>query len=242
MPAASLQHLDRPTLEDSDNRRIRQVALANQQTTREAVSLVNLPHPLLLSALLSQPNLVLALVTPAAAFLAQNLEQAAASLDKTTQLRRLSKVAASSVLQLEQRVALAQGLGLGQGLALEVVYLLATSSPNSRSRSHLEEQLPLLEVLGRATLVSETPTVLQTTLVVAYSVTPARPTLLLGKINSSQLNKTRSAALVLRTKTRPITHRPSEALVPSSNKSRSQADYSAAKIPLILGEVVCLGP
>lgn len=240
MPAASLQHLDRPTLEDSDNRRIRQVALANQQTTREAVSSVNLRHPLLLSALLSQPNLVLALVTPAAAFLAQNRERVAASLDKTTQPRRLSKVAASLVLRVEQRVASVQELA--QGLAPEVVYLLATSSPNSRSRSHLEEQLPPLEVLGRVMLVSATPTILQTTPVVAYSVTLPRPTLLLGKINSNQLHKTRSAALGLKIKTRPIAHRPSAALVPSSNKNRSQADYLAHQILPTLREVVCLGP
>lgn len=232
MPAASLQHLDRPILEDSDNHRIRLVALANQQTTREAASLVNLRHPPLLSALLSQRNLVLALVIPAAAFSAQNLEQVAASLDKITQLRRLSKVVASSVLQVEQ------------GLAPQVVYLVATtnSSNNNRSRSHLAGQLPPVEVSGRAALVSATPTILQTTPVVAYSVILARPTLLLGKLSSSQLNKTRSAALELKLKIRPIRNLPLEALVPSSNKSRSQADYLADKMQLTLEELVCLGP
>lgn len=243
MPAASLQHLGRPTLQDSDNRRTRLVALANQQTTQEAAFLVNLRHPLLLSALLSQPNLGLALVIPPAASLAQNLRQVAASLDKTTQFRRLSKAVASSVLQVEPREASVQELG--QGLVPEVVYLVATtnnSSNNSQSRFHSVGQLPPLEVLGRATLVSAIPTILQTIPVVAYSVILAKTTLLLGKLNSSQLKQTRSAALVLKIKPRLIIHRPSEALVPSSNKSRSQADCLADKMPPTLGEVACLGP
>lgn len=243
MPAASLQHLGRPTLGDSDNRRIRLVALANQQTTQEAASLVNRRHLHLLSVLLSQPNLVLALAIPAAAFLALNLQQVVVSLDRITQLRRLSKVVAYLVLQVEPRLSSVQGLG--QGLALEVAYLVAitsSSSNSSQSHSHLVGQLPPLEVLGRATLVSATPTTLQTTPVVAYLVIPAKATLRLDKLNSSQLNKTRSAALAPKIKPRIIIRRLSEALVPSNNKSRSQAEYLVDKMPLTLGEAAYLGP
>ena len=118
MPAASLQRLDRPTSQDSDNHRIRRAALDNQQTTQEAASLVNLLRRLLLLlALLSQPKLVLAPAIMAAASLARNLEQVAAFLDKAMLLRPLSRVVASSVLQEEQLAASVQGLALGPDLA-----------------------------------------------------------------------------------------------------------------------------
>lgn len=245
MPAASLQHSDSPTLEVSDNHRIRQVALANQPTTQEADSLVNLlRRPLLLSAL-NQPNLDLALVILAAASLAKNLERLAAYLDKITRLQHHSKVVASSVLQEEQLAASAQELPLGPDLALEVVFLVATinsSSSNNRSRSHSVRQLPPLEEgLGLVVLGSAPTTITRIPAVVVYSAIVVRPTLLLGNLSSSQPNRTRSAALGLKPKTNQITSRPSEASVLSSNKSKSQADYLAPRLRIILGEVVCLG-
>lgn len=244
MPAASLQHSDRPTSEGLDNHRIRQVALANQQTTQEAGFLVNpLRHHPLLSAVLSQLNLVLAPALVAAS-LVQNLEPMAASLDKATLLRRPSKVVAFLVLPEEQMPASAQELALGPDLVVEAVYLVATmnNSNNSRNHSHLVGQLPRLEeVLGLAAVGSAPITILQPTPTVVYSAMLARPTLLLGKLSSSPLNKTHSAALGLKIKTRAIANHLSEALVPSSNKSKSQAVYSAAKLQITQGGGACLG-
>lgn len=238
-PAASLQRLDRLTSEGLDKHRIQQVALANQQAIQEVDCLVNLLQHHLPSVLLSQPNLALEAVILAEASLVQNLQQVAASLDKATLLRRPSKVAASSVLQEEQLEASAQQLALDLDLVPVVVSLVATinSSSNSRSRSHSVEQLPPLEVSGRAALRSE-PTITQEAV---CSATLARTTLLLDKLSSSQLNKTHSAALGLKIKTRPTLNHPSEGLVPSSNKSRNQAVCSVIRLRIQLGEVVCLG-
>ena len=247
MPAANLQHSDRPTLEDSDNHRIRQVALANQRITLEVGSLVNLlQHPLLLSALLSQLNLALAPATPAAASLAKNLEQVAASLHKATLLRRPNKLVASSVRQEEQLAASAQELALGPGLAREAAYLVATINSSSRnnnpSLSHLVGQLPLLEeVLGLVPLASAPITIIQTIPAVVYSAILVRPILRLGKPSNSQLKQTHLAASGLKTKTRQILNHPSEASVLSSNKSKSQADCLALRLQIIQGEVVFLG-
>ena len=246
MPAASPQHSDSPTLEDSDNHRIRQVASASQPTIQEAGSLVNLlRHPLLLSAL-NQPNLDLALVTLVAASLAKNLERVVAYSGKPTRLQHHSKVVASSVLQEEQLAASAQELPLGPDLALEVVFLVATisssSSSNNRSRSHSVRQLPPLEEdLGLAVLGSAATTITRAPAVVVYSAIAVRPTLLLGKLSSSHPNRTHSAALGLKPKTKQITSRPSEASVLSSNKSKSQADYLETRLQIVLGEVVYLG-
>lgn len=248
MPAASLRHSDRPTLEDSDNHRIRQVALANQPITLEGGSLVNLlQHPLLLSALLNQLNLALAPATLAAASLAKNLEQVAASLDRATLLRRPNKVVASSVRREEQLAASAQGLALGPGLAREAAYLVATinsssSNNNNPSLSHLVGQLPLPEeVLGLVPLASAPITIIQTIPAVVYSAILVRPILRLGKPSNSQLKQTHLAASGLKTKTRQILNHPSEASVLSSNKSKSQADCLALRLQITQGEVVSLG-
>ncbi len=242
MPVASLLHLDRPTSQDSDNHKIRQVALDKQQITQEAASLANLlRHPLLLSARLSQPNLALAPAILVAASLAPNLEQVAASLDKTTPPQRLSKVVAFSVLQQEQIPASGPEVALGPDLAPQAVYLVATtnSSNSSRSRSHSVEQLLPLAVLGLAPLVSA-PTIILRTPALVYLAILARPTLLLGKLSSSPLSQTHSAALGLKIRTSPITHHPSEGLVLSSNKSKSRPVFSADKTQILLEEVVCL--
>ena len=236
MPVASLLHLDRPTSEDLDNHRTRQVALANRPTTQEAGSLVNLlQHHLLLSALLSQPKLGLARVILAAASLDKSLQQVAASLDKVTLLQRPSRVAASLVLQ-EGLAASVQRLAPGPFLVPATVYSVAiiSSSSNSRSRFHLVGQLPPLEeVSERATLASAPITILRTPVVV-YSATRARQTLHLGKTSSSQLKQIHSADLGLRTKTRLILHQPLGPSVRNSNKSKSRAGYLAIRMQIPL--------
>ena len=113
----------------------------------------------------------------------------------------------------------------------------SSNNNNSRSRSHSVQQLPPLGVLGLALLVSAPTTILRTTPAVVYLAILARPTLLLGKLSSSQ----HSAALGLKTKTRPIPNHLSEALVLSSNRIKSLVDC-LDKIQTTLGEVVCLGP
>ena len=241
MPVARLGHLDRLILGASVNHKIRQVALANQQITQEVGSLGNLLRHHLLSVLISQPNLDLAPVIVAAAFLARNLQQTAVSLDKATLLRRHNKVVASSVLQEEQLAASVQEVAPGLGLVPAVVYSVATinSSSNSRSRSHSVGQLPPLELSERPILGLEPPTMPQT-IPAVYSAALARITLLLGRLSSSLLNKTHLAALELKIKTRPILNQPSEGLVPSSNKSKSQADCLATRMQTTRGEVVFL--
>ena len=224
MPVASLQHSGRPILEDLDNHKIRQVALANPLTIQEADSSVNLlRHRLRLSVPHSQPNPALVPVILPAASLAQNLQQVSVCLDRATLLRRPSKVGAFSVLLEEQLAASVQELAQGPDLAVGQVYLVATTtnSSNSRSLSHLVGQLPPLE---RVSGGSAPASMLQTTPAVAYSAPLARPTLPLGKHSSSQLNRTHSAALGLKIRIRPITSHPSEVSVISSNKSKSQAD------------------
>lgn len=228
MPVASLQHSGRPISEHLDNHKIPQVALANPLIIQEADSSVNLlRHRLRLSVPLSQPNPALVPVILPAASLAQNLQQVSVFLDRATLLRRPSKVGAFSVLLEEQLAASVQELALGPDLAVGQVYLVATTtnSSNSRSLSHLVGQLPPLErVSGRAAPGSAPASMLQTTPAVAYSAPLARPTLPLGKHSSSQLSKTHSAALGLKIRIRPITSHPSEVSVTSSNKSKSQAD------------------
>lgn len=239
-PTARLEHLDRPTLEDLVNHRIRQAALANQQIVQVAGSLGNLLRHHLLSVLTSQPNLALAPIIIVAASLAQNLQQVAASLDRATLLQRHNKVVASSVLQEEQLVVSVQELALDLDLVQVEASSVATINSNSRSRSRSVGPLPPLEALGRAVLGSGPTTILQTTPAV-YSAMLAKITPLLGKISSSQLNKTHSAALGIKIKTRQIPNQRLGVLVPSSNKSRNQADYLAIRIQIILGQVGCLG-
>ena len=241
MPAASLQHLDRPISQGSDNRRIRQEALANQQT-QGLESLVKLLRHLRLSALHSQPNLALAPVIMAAASLAQNLEQVAASLEQTTLLRRPSKVVASSALQEERIPVSVQEPAPGPDLPpVFLVTTTSSSSNNSPSHSHLVGQLPPLEeVLGLVTLVSAITIILLIPAVV-YSAILARPTPHLVK-PSSQLNKTHSAASGLKTKIRPIPNHPSEALVLSSNRNKSLAVCLADRMQTTPGVVGFLEP
>ena len=242
IPTARLEHLVRPTLEDLVNHKIRQVALGNRQIIQVAGSLGNLLRHHLPLVLPSQPNLALARVIIVAGSLAQNLQQVAGSLGRATLLQRHNKVVASSVLQEEQLVVSVQELALDLDSVQVEAFLVAiiNSNSNSRSRSRSVGPLPPLVVLGRAVLGSEPTTILQTTPAV-YSAILAKITLLSGKLSSSQLNKTHSAALGIKIKTRPILNQRLGVLVPSSNKSRSQADYLAIRIQITLGQVGSLG-
>ena len=244
-PAASLQHSDKPTLEGLDSHRIRQAALVSQPIIQEEDSLVKLlRRQILLSALLSQLNLLLAPVMLAVVFSTRNPGLAAVSLDKATLPRRLSKVVEFSVLQEGRLVASAQETVLGPDLVLGAVYLAAitNSSSNSRSRSHLVRQLALPgEVLELVLQGLATITILRTPAVVSLAIL-VRPTQRLGShSSSSQLSKTHSVALGLKIKTSPTLHRPSEPLVISSNKSKSLADSSATQLQIIKGVPVYLG-
>ena len=242
--AASLQHSDKPTLEGLDSHRIRQAALANQPTIQEVDSLVKLlRHQILLSALLSQPNLLLAPVILAVVSLTRSPGQAVVSLAKATLPRRLSKVVEFSVLQEGRLLASALEMVLDPDLVLGAVYLAATtnSSSNSRSRSHSVRQLLLLEVLEQVLLALAALTIPRTPAVESSAIL-ARPTQRLGRLSSSsQLSQTRSVASGLKTKTRPTVNRPSEPLVISSNKSKSLADSLAIRLQTIKGVPVYLG-
>ena len=207
-----------------------------------AGSLGNLLRHHLLSVLTKQPNLALAPAIIVAASLARNLQQVAASLDRAMLLHRHNKMVASSVLQEEQLVVSVQGLALDLALGQVEAFLEPPINSNSNSRSHSRSvgPLPPLEVLGRAVLGSETTTILQT-IPAVYSAILAKITLLLDKLSSSQLNKTPSAALEIKIKTRPILNQHLGGLVPSSNKSRSRADCLATRLQTTLGQVGCLG-
>ena len=245
MPAASLQHLDKPILEGLDSHRIRQAALANQPTIQEEDSLVKLlRRQILLSALLSQPNLLLALVMLAVTSSTRSPRQAAVSLDKATLPRRLSKVVEFSVPREGRLLASAQETVLGPDLVLGAVYLaeITNSSSNSRSLSHLVRQLALLvEVLELVLQGLATITIPRTPPVVSSAIL-ARPTQRLGRLSSSsQLSKTHSVALGLKIKTSPTLNRPSEPLVISSNKTKSLADSLVTRLQTIKGVPVYLG-